>query len=128
MSGYYSSLLPILSGQSSHLQPSSWLAVPWQGHTMLLLSLLLPLLLLFTPLTRASTRSPPSPSPPHTITTCSRYHMVEAVKSSSHCHPMLKVVKLDIPGNGSYTQVSFHSFGSKVSFTTGSLLFALLSS
>ena len=33
--------------------------------------------------------------------------MVEAVKASSHCQPMVKVVKLDIPGNGSYTHVSF---------------------
>jgi len=37
---------------------------------------------------------------------CTSAHMVEAIRSSSHCKPMLKVVKLDIPGNGSFTQMT----------------------
>ena len=36
---------------------------------------------------------------------CTSVHMVEAIRSSSYCKPMLKVVKLNIPGNGSFTQV-----------------------
>jgi hypothetical protein len=48
---------------------------------------------------------PPASHPTFTSTECSRQHMVEAVKASSHCQPMVKVVKLDIPGNGNYTQV-----------------------
>jgi len=39
-------------------------------------------------------------------TQCTSVHMMEAVRSSSHCKPMLKVVKLDIPGNGSFTQMT----------------------
>ena len=57
---------------------------------------------------QGKTSAQPPPSPPAFISTeCSRQHMVEAVKASSHCQPMVKVVKLDIPGNGSYTHVGF---------------------
>ena len=44
-------------------------------------------------LTIASAQPPPSP-PAFSSTECSRQHMVEAVKASSHCQPMVKVVKL----------------------------------
>ena len=40
-----------------------------------------------------------------TITKCTSQHMMEAVKQSSHCQPMVKVLRLDIPRNGSFTQV-----------------------
>jgi len=40
------------------------------------------------------------------ITKCTSQHMMEAVKQSSQCKPMPKVVKLKIPGNGSYTQMT----------------------
>ena len=45
-------------------------------------------------------------------TVCSREHMMEAVRQSSYCHPILKVVKLEMPGNGSYTQVVIFSLSS----------------
>jgi len=32
--------------------------------------------------------------------------MMEAVKATSHCKPILKVVKLDMPGNGSFTEMT----------------------
>jgi len=37
---------------------------------------------------------------------CSRSHILSAVNNSFHCQPMLKVIKLDIPGNGSFTQMT----------------------
>ena len=46
-------------------------------------------------------------------TECSREHMLEAVKSASYCHPMVKVVKLEIPGNGSYSQVGNSNGGER---------------
>ena len=78
--------------------------------------LLLSPLLIIIPLSSQATASdqdhvtvasaqPPASAPALTSAECSRQHMVDAVKASSHCQPMVKVVKLDIPGNGSYTQV-----------------------
>jgi len=58
------------------------------------------LILLSSPLTTAS-----SPSTTST-TTCTSHHMMEAVKATSHCKPILKVVKLDMPGNGSFTEMT----------------------
>ena len=36
---------------------------------------------------------------------CTKDHITEALKSASHCRPLPKVVKLEMPGNGSFTQV-----------------------
>ena len=38
-------------------------------------------------------------------TQCTSDHIASAVGATSHCKPMEKVVKLDMPGNGSFTQV-----------------------
>ena len=38
-------------------------------------------------------------------TQCTRDHIATAVRAASHCKPIQKVVKLEIPGNGSFTQV-----------------------
>ena len=38
---------------------------------------------------------------------CTKDHITEALKSASHCRPLPKVVKLEMPGNGSFTQVRF---------------------
>ena len=59
-----------------------------------------------------------------TSTECSREHMVEAVRSASYCHPMVKVVKLEIPGNGSYSQVG-NSNGSETTTRSPSPLTGL---
>ena len=79
-----------------------------QEHIMLLLC---PLLFIFTLSSQASASDHKhvtvASEQAFTSTECSRQHMVEAVKASSHCQPMVKVVKLDIPGNGSYTHVGF---------------------
>jgi len=37
---------------------------------------------------------------------CTKDHITEALKSASHCRPLPKVVKLEMPGNGSFTQMT----------------------
>jgi len=39
-------------------------------------------------------------------TPCSSEHIARAIRATTHCKPVLKVVKLDIPGNGSFTQMT----------------------
>jgi len=39
-------------------------------------------------------------------TQCTSDHIASAVGATSHCKPMEKVVKLDMPGNGSFTQMT----------------------
>jgi len=42
----------------------------------------------------------------YTTTQCSTHHMMGAVQTSAHCKPRDKVVKLELPGNGSFTQMT----------------------
>eukprot|EP00092_Neocalanus_flemingeri_P023164 GFUD01025117.1.p1 GENE.GFUD01025117.1~~GFUD01025117.1.p1 ORF type:complete len:295 (+),score=80.04 GFUD01025117.1:173-1057(+) len=40
------------------------------------------------------------------LTPCSSDHISRAIRASCHCKPIMKVVKLDLPGNGSFTQMT----------------------